>query len=292
MKAHYSRRNTRSGRRTRPLPDGQQSLDDDRCTLYIRASTADQKNSLDAQEHEGRLFATRNGRQIDGVFIDPGVSGSKPFLQRKEAKRAITHMKHHGITTLLVLKLDRAFRNLPDMRATLDHLMAEGLTLRVINPDIDFKGSIGLLIANILGAIAEFELGCRGERQRDGIEVMRRKRVSRSQHAPFGWDLGPELPDEKSHAGRPLRQLLPNEREQQALREIIALYERNETLQAIADRLNSDNIPTKQAGKTMKRTVAKGTPNEHVKIITCSGQWKPQTVKSVLDYAELADSPA
>lgn len=276
--ANYSRRNSRSARRS---ATGHLDLADTRCVLYIRASTADQKNSLDAQEHEGRAFAARNGREISGVFIDPGVSGNKPFLQRKEAKAAVAHMKRHGINTLLVLKLDRAFRNLPDMRATLDHLMAEGLTLRVINPDIDFKGSIGLLIANILGAIAEFELGCRGERQRDGIEVMRRKRVSRSQYAPFGWDLGPELPDEKSHAGRPLRQLIPNEREQAALREIIALHERNETLQAIADRLNSDNIPTKRAGSTITR---------HGKVIHCSGQWKPQTVKSVLDYAELADA--
>ena len=284
----FSRRNSRSARRaaTEALP-----FTDNRCVLYIRASTADQKNSLDAQEHDGRRFAEANGREIHGVFIDPGVSGSKPFLQRKEARKAIAHMKREGITTLLVLKLDRAFRNLPDMRRTLDHLMTEGLTLRVINPDIDFKGSIGLLIANILGAIAEFELGCRGERQRDGIEVMRRKRVSRSQHAPYGWDLGEELPDEKSHAGRPLRRLVPNEKEQAALREIIALYERRETLEAIAARLNSDNIPTKMAGHTMRRTVAKGTPKEHVKIITCSGQWKPQTVKSVLDYAELADSP-
>jgi DNA invertase Pin-like site-specific DNA recombinase len=280
MKTTYSRRNSRSARRS-----AAQHLDltDHRCVLYIRASTADQKNSLDAQEHEGRAFATRNGREISGVFIDPGVSGSKPFLQRKEARKAITHMKREGITTLLVLKLDRAFRNLPDMRATLDHLMAEGLTLRVINPDIDFKGSIGLLIANILGAIAEFELGCRGERQRDGIEVMRRKRVSRSQYAPFGWDLGPELPDDKSHAGRPLRQLIPNPNEQAALREIISLYEQRETLQSIADRLNSDNIPTKRAGTSIVR---------NGKVIPCSGIWKPQTVKSVLDYAELADATA
>jgi site-specific DNA recombinase len=273
---NLSRRNTRSSRRntTTALP-----FTDTRCVLYIRASTTDQKNSLDAQEFEGRRFATANGRDIEAVFIDPGVSGNKPFLQRKEAKKAIAHMKSEGISTLMVLKLDRAFRNLPDMRATLDYLVGEDITLRVINPDMDFKGAIGLLIANILGAVAEFELGCRAERQKDGIDVMRRKRVSRSQYAPFGWDLGPEIPDEKSHAGRPLRQLVPNEREQAALREIIALHERNETLQAIADRLNSDSIPTKRAGATIVR---------NGRTISCSGIWKPQTVKSVLDYAELA----
>lgn len=278
---NHSRRNTRSARHTGL------TFEDPRFTLYIRASTTDQKNSLEAQEFEGRQFALRHGREIDGVFIDPGVSGSKPFLQRKEARRAIAHMKRNGITTLLVLKLDRAFRSLPDMRSTLDALMADGMTLRVINPDIDFKGAIGILIANILGAIAEFELGCRGERQRDGIDVMRRNQVSRSQFAPFGWDLGEELPDQKSHSGRPLRRLVPNEREQAVLQEIIRLHESNLTLQAIADRLNSDHIPTKRAGTEMKRTVGKGTSKQRVKTIICSGTWAPQTVKSVLDYAEV-----
>lgn len=267
-------------------------LQDHRVTLYIRASTTDQKNSLDAQEYEGRQFAQRLDRTIDGVFIDPGVSGSKPFLQRKEARAAIAHMKRNGITTLLVLKLDRAFRSLPDMRSTLDTLMAQGITLRVINPDIDFNGAIGILIANILGAIAEFELGCRGERQRDGINVMRRKLISRSQHAPFGWDLGEELPHEKSHAGRPLRRLVPNQTEQRVLARILALYDEGHTLQSIADHLNAEQIPTKMAGRAMKRTIAKGTPRETVKTYICTGTWKPQTVASVIDHAEPAQQPA
>lgn len=276
---NYSRRNSRSARRSKTdaLP-----FTDKRCILYIRASTADQKNSLDAQEHEGRRFAESHGREISAVFIDPGVSGSKPFLQRKEARKAISYMKAHSITTLLVLKLDRAFRNTVDMHTTIDHLMSEGISFRIANPDIDFHGPFGRLIATLLGAIAEFELGCRAERQKDGIEVMRRKRIARgSTHPPFGWEFGEELTDQQSHAGRPLRRLVPNEKEQTALREIIAMYERNETLQSIADRLNSDSIPTKLAGKTMKR---------NGRTLICSGLWKPQTVKSVLDYAETAEA--
>jgi DNA invertase Pin-like site-specific DNA recombinase len=271
---NYSRRNSRTGRRHRTEP---LAFTDTRCVLYIRASTADQKNSLDAQAHEAARFATSHGKTIVETFIDPGVSGSKPFLQRKEARKAVAYMKREGITTLLVLKLDRAFRNTVDMHTTIDHLMAEGISFRIANPDIDFTGPFGRLIATLLGAIAEFELGCRAERQKDGIEVMRRKQVSRSQYAPFGWELGEEIPDEKSHAGRPLRRLVPNEREQETLREIITLYERNQTLQSIADRLNSDNIPTKRAGSTITR---------HGKTIICSGKWHPATVKSVLDDAE------
>jgi site-specific DNA recombinase len=271
-----SRKNSRSRRHGTAALD-LQSTD---AILYIRASTADQKNSLDAQEYEGRRFAAAHGKNIVQTFIDPGVSGSKPFLQRKEARKAIAFMKANAITTIIVLKLDRAFRNTVDMHQTIDSLMDQGISFRIANPDIDFHGPFGRLIATLLGAIAEFELGCRAERQKDGFEVMRRKRVSRSQHAPFGWDLGPELTDQQSHAGRPLRQLVPNEKEQAALREILEAYERKETLQAIADRLNEQGIPTKRAGSTMMR---------HGREIQISGRWKPQTIKSVVDFAELAE---
>lgn len=255
------------------------SLPDARCILYIRASTEDQKNTLEAQAYEAQNFAAANGKEIVATFIEPGVSGSKPFLQRKQAKAAIRQMKKDGVSTLLVLKLDRAFRNIVDMHTTIDTLLDSGISMRVVQPDMDFHGPFGRLIATLLGAIAEFELGLRSERQKSGFDSMRRKRVSRSQFAPFGWGIGPAIEGESSHAGRPLRRLIPIPGEQSVLRQMVRLYEENHTLQSIADQLNSDNIPTKRAGQTMRH---KG------RTITISGQWKPGIVKSVLEHAELA----
>jgi DNA invertase Pin-like site-specific DNA recombinase len=280
-----SRRGSTRRNRNATAADTEFQMHDNRCILYIRASTADQQHTLEAQAHEAARFAAAHGKVVTATYTDSGVSGSKPFLSRTEAKKAVAHLLREGIGTLLVMKLDRAFRNTVDMHQTVDHLLDKGITFRVANPDIDFKGPFGRLIATLLGAIAEFELGCRSERQRNGFDSMRRQRIARSQNAPFGWDIGGEIPGETSKSGKPYRALVPNPQEQATLRTIIEGYEdKRLTLQEICDQLNASGIKTKMAGKTMTRTV-KGKP----KTITISGEWKPATVKSVLDHADLAE---
>lgn len=289
MKTNHSRRNSRSARRsqTQALP-----FQNNKAALYIRASTEDQKLTLEGQDHEGRLIAKSRGIDIDpdSSFIEPGISASKPFLKRPVARKTLAHMKKNGISTLFVINLNRGFRDVDDMRQTVEYLVDQGMALRIGDPDIDARGGYGKFLATVLTAVDELYLSTTKDQQRRAFEVMRRRQVSRSQFAPFGWDLGEEIPDEKSKSGRPYRRLVPNEREQAILREIISRHEQGETLQSIADRLNSDNIPTKRAGAEMKRTVGKGTPKEHVKTIICSGTWAPQTVASVLDYAELPET--
>ncbi len=257
-------------------------LDDRRCILYIRGSTTDQQNTLQAQEFEGRAWAERQGLTIVAVFIDSGQSGAKPLLDRPEARKALAMMKKDGISTFVVLCLDRAFRNPVDMHLTIEHLLDAGHNFRMISQDLDIRGPVGRMVAGILAELAKFELSCRSERQMRGFDAMRRSLIARSQHAPFGWEIGAEIPGKTAHSGKPYRQLIVNPDEQKILREILALYERKESLQAIADMLNDRNIPTKRAGQTMHR---RGT------AITISGKWKPQNVKCVIAHAELAEKP-
>ena len=294
-----SRRN--SFRRISAASAAQRELQayDTRVVLYIRASTSDQKHTLEAQAHDAAAFAQANGKEIAATFIDSGVSGSKPFLLRPEARKAVAHLRKHAIGTLLVMRLDRAFRNTVDMHQTIDHLMDLGITFRIANPDIDFKGPFGRLIATLLGAMAEFELGCRSERQQKGYDSMRRQRIARSQNAPYGWDIGGEHPTERSKSGKPYRLLVPNPAEQAVLREITGLYDQRLTLQEIADILNQRGIRTKQAGQTLhhkeKRAVDPKTGGEKVvrkaKTITVSGEWKPAIIQSVLAHAEIEPVP-
>lgn len=189
-------------------------------------------------------------------------------------------MRKEGIGTLLVMNLNRGFRNVDDMRQTVDFLVDNGFSLRIANPDIDARGGYGKFLATILAAVAELQLAETKDQQRRAFNQMRRDRVCRNQNPPFGWDLGKELPDQTSKSGKPYRQLDPNPTEQAALRRMLAMHEGGHTLQSIADTLNAEDIKTKNAGKQFKR---KG------KLYTADGQWKPQTVASVLAYAELAE---
>ena len=262
-----------SGRPTTAL------LNDRRCVLYVRASTDDQQSTLDSQQFEAAKFCSSQGLELAHTFIDSGVSGSKPLLDRKQAREALATMKREGISTLLVMCLDRAFRNTVDMHLTIEHLLDHGYNFRMVSPDLDLRGPVGKLVAGILGELAQFELACRSERQGRGFESMRRSQVARSQHAPFGWDLGEEIPGKLSHSGNLYRAVVPNAAEQAILREILAMYEAREKLAHIAEHLNQRGIPTKRAGQTITR---KG------KTLTVSGTWKREHVQSVIAHAELA----
>ena len=262
-----------SGRATTAL------LNDRRCVLYVRASTDDQQSTLDSQQFEAAKFCTAQGLTLAHTFIDAGVSGSKPLLDRKQAKAALATMKQEGISTLLVLCLDRAFRNPVDMHLTVEHLLDHGLNFRMVSPDLDLRGPVGKLVAGILGELAQFELACRSERQGRGFESMRRSQVARSQNPSFGWDLGEPIPGKLSHSGNPYRAVVPNPAEQAILREILAMYEAKHKLAHIAEHLNQRGIPTKRAGQTIIRM---GKP------ITVTGTWKREHVQSVIAHAELA----
>ena len=290
----YSRRGSLHRRTATPQDPAQFAFFANLAVLYIRASTDDQKLTLEGQEFEGRQWATQHGLTISAVFIEPGVSASRPFLKRRIAREAIAHMQSSGATVLMVLNINRGFRDVDDMRETVNFLVDQNMSLRISSPDIDARGGYGKFLATVLVAVAEMQLSETKDQQRRAFNQMRREQVALSQHARFGWQLGAEIPDQTSKSGKPYRRLIPVPEEQTILREIIARYEAREALQSIADDLNARGIRTKQAGQSItykqKLVPAKGgtTQLRPARTITFSGQWKPQTIKSVIEHAELA----
>ncbi len=278
MSTTSSSRMAKFGRKSNPAIT--ELLDDKRCVLSIRGSTADQQLTLEAQEFEGRQWAERVGLTVAAVFIDSGASASKPVLKRTEARAALELMKREGISTFAVLGLDRAFRDRMDFHTTIDHLLNHGYNFRMMSPDLDLRGAVGRMVAGFLVELAQFELSNRSERQTRCFESMRRSKVARCQNPPFGWDLGMEIPGKLSKSEKPYRTVIPNAAEQTILREIIAMHEQQQMkLDAIAAELNQRGIPTKRAGQIMKRDG---------KEFIVAGTWKREHVKSVIAHAELA----
>ena len=105
----------------------------------------------------------------------------------------------------------------------------------VVEQAFDLGTSSGRAMAGMLAVFAAFERDLISERTRDALAVKRAQRV---------------------HTGR--RSTLPDEIRARIRRERKA----GKTLQAIADRLNADGIPTGQGGKEWRpssvRTVAVG----------------------------------
>lgn len=263
------------------------------CVLYVRASTPDQVNSLDAQKQRAAEFCKLKGLSIQETFIDAGVSAVKNGIRdRPEAKRMFTYIAKHGIATILVLRLDRAFRSSLDFSRTTTEGLKEGFHFRFIDPDIDYGSPMGRMFAGMEALRAEMECETREQRVDDAYNSLRDKRITRSNKAGYGWTLGPAS-GRTSKAGHALPTQIPVPAEQAVLRHIQHLWDSHHgshgQLTAIADLLNRLGIPTKlPAGTPMKRTIGKKSGNPQQVTILTSGKWKPQIVKSVLAHAVLA----
>ncbi len=140
-------------------------------TRYIRVSTEKQK--LDRQKERGD--------NTEKWFIDV-VSGAVDFRKRKSGKKLIQEIENGNITYLSVSSIDRLGRNLFDILRTLELLNEKKVVLKVDNLGIEslVKGKPNhafKLIISVMGNIAEMERSIMLERQKQGIELAKKKGV-------------------------------------------------------------------------------------------------------------------
>ncbi|WP_434080737.1 recombinase family protein [Sanguibacter sp. Z1732] len=132
---------------------------------YARVSTADQ--DLQAQ-HEALVSL---GVSPERVYVDHGLTGTnrdRPGL--REAMAAC-----RAGDTLVVTKLDRLARSLPDARDIADELTAAGVVLDIGGSRYDPSDPVGKLLFNVLSMVAQFEVDIIRARTREGMAVARAK---------------------------------------------------------------------------------------------------------------------
>jgi len=70
---------------------------------------------------------------------------------------------------VVITKLDRLGRSLADLLDITNQLAADGVSLRVLDQNLETRTPQGKLMFSMLGAFAEFETALRKERQMEGI---------------------------------------------------------------------------------------------------------------------------
>lgn len=125
---------------------------------YARTSTAEQIAGLEAQVRDLRALG------CEEVFSEQvsSVAGSRPQLE------ASMQFVRKG-DVLVVTRLDRLARSLPDLLRIVEKLKAKGCAFRSLDLGADTASATGELILHILGSIAAFERRLLLERQREGI---------------------------------------------------------------------------------------------------------------------------
>jgi DNA invertase Pin-like site-specific DNA recombinase len=126
----------------------------------------------------------------------------------------------HG-TCLVVARLETLSNSIADLGGVLTQLERRGAHLLCIEPEIDTESEAGATVLRALIAVSQRERQRQGERTRKGLVRARSKRA----------------------LSRPAVEDRPEIRAR-----ILAMRASGMTLQAIADRLNADGVPTLRGG--------------------------------------------
>ncbi|MFL1495606.1 recombinase family protein [Pseudomonas antarctica] len=132
---------------------------------YARCST--DKQDLTSQK-EALL---KLGVKADRIYTDHGFTGTK--RERPGLDQALAAVRHGD--TLVVPKLDRLARSVPDARAIGDELAARCVKLQIGTSVHDPSDPMGKLFFNILATFAEFESDLIRLRTREGMAIARAK---------------------------------------------------------------------------------------------------------------------
>ena len=134
---------------------------------YARVSTDQQ--DLTAQ----RNALTALGVSVDRTYVDHGLTGTN--RDRPGLREALAACRAGD--TLVVTKLDRLARSLPDAREILDDLTTREVRLSLGGSvhDPDPTDPVGRLLFNVLAMVAEFESDLIRLRTREGMKVAKAK---------------------------------------------------------------------------------------------------------------------
>ena len=124
---------------------------------YARVSTLDQDTTTQIE----RLKAV-----CDGEVFHEKVSGTSK-KGRTALSDCLKHLRKND--TLVITKIDRLARSARDLHNIVHDLSERGISLKVLDQNIDTSTSTGKAFLGMLATFAEFETNIRKERQLEGI---------------------------------------------------------------------------------------------------------------------------
>jgi DNA invertase Pin-like site-specific DNA recombinase len=165
-----------------------------RCFPYCRHSTSLQETSTELQTAELRRYWKYKLEPQGIIWVDPhtdpAVSGKVPFLER-EAGKALDHAAERG-DHIICAKMDRGFRNARDFLLMYELWTQRGITLHLLDIQVDSSTPVGKMILTVVAAVAEWERKRINERSTAGYKLGQKKKLERGlpgtfHRAPLGF---------------------------------------------------------------------------------------------------------
>jgi DNA invertase Pin-like site-specific DNA recombinase len=195
---------------------------------YLRVSTEEQVESgagLEGQKIGVEERAARQNLYIpdDGWFIDDGVSGSVPPMEREALGACLQRMEQGPASVLLYMRVDRLARSARDLLNLADQCQQEGWSMATVDGDVDLTTPQGIALFQMQAVFAEMERNLIKARTREALAALKARGV---------------------RLGRP--SVLPVEVTAKILGERVG---GDKTWRQIADLLNTEGVPTAHGGR-------------------------------------------
>lgn len=222
-----------------------------RCAIYTRKSSEeglDQAfNSLDAQRDACAAYIKSQigeGWQLVGAkYDDGGFSGGN--MERPALVRLLTDIDDGRVDCVVVYKIDRLTRSLPDFAKIVERFEKRGVTFVSVTQSFNTTTSMGRLTLNVLLSFAQFEREVTAERIRDKFAASKAKGIFMGGNPPLGYDARD-------------RKLMINETEAMTVRMIFKRYLELRSIGNLRRELEAKGIRTKAFVSTRGRKIGGG----------------------------------
>jgi len=209
---------------------------------YIRVSTEQQANegvSLEAQKAKIAAWCVTNGYELVNVFVDAGISG-KSMDKRPGLQDAMKSLKK-GMA-LVSYSLSRLARSTKDALSIGETVAKRKADMVSLSEQIDTTTAAGKMMFQMLAVLAEFERNLVAERTTNALQHKKATNQKYTNITPYGFE---------AIEGR----LVQVQQEAEIVAEIQASRTGGNTLQFIADSLNTRGIPTKTGKQWAPATI-------------------------------------
>lgn len=143
-----------------------------RAAIYARVSTNKGQDPT-VQTRELQEYCQRRGWEVEGEYIDAGISGAKERRPQLDALLAVCRKRR--VDAVVVYRYDRFARSLRQLVNALEEFRSLGIEFISLHEGVDTSTPNGRLVFGIFASIAEFERELIRDRVRSGIAAARSK---------------------------------------------------------------------------------------------------------------------
>jgi DNA invertase Pin-like site-specific DNA recombinase len=219
---------------------------------YVRVSHPDQVAegiSLDAQATRIHAYCTMRGLVCTETVVDPAVSGHTRLSERAGGQQLLAALAAGTVQHVVILKLDRLFRNTMDCLTHIETWTHQGVGLHILDMSgnaLDTRSAVGKMFLTMAAGFAEMERNLIAERTRLAFARKRERGERVSARLPYGVELAAD--------GKTLR---PSPRDKQLIARIKRLHRGGMHVRQIATKMTAEGYRSRSGASVSKSTVAR-----------------------------------